>query len=61
MQLQTLLYNVVSVNTIVIIIKDVLVRMNLVLSRCRSQCYKGASTMAGTRNRVATQLRDKEN
>ena len=51
----------ISVNTIVTIIKDVLVRMNLVLSRCRSQCYEGVSTMAGTRNRVATQLRDEKN
>ena len=51
----------ISANTIVATIKDVLVRMNLALSRCRGQCYDGASTMAGTRNGVATQLRDEEN
>ena len=51
----------ISANTIVATIKDVLVRMNLALSRCRGQCYDGASTMVGTRNGVATQLRDEEN
>ena len=35
--------------------------MNLALSRCRGQCHDGASTIAGTRNGVVTQLRDEEN
>ena len=51
----------ISANTIVATIKDALVRMNLALSRCRGQCYDGASTMSGTRSGVATQLRDEEN
>ena len=32
-------------------IKDVLVRLELSLSRCRGQCFNGASTMRGARNR----------
>ena len=34
-------------------IKDVLVRLELSLSRCRGQCFDGASTMRGARNGVA--------
>ena len=41
-------------------IKDVLVRLELPLSRCRGQCFDGASTMRGARNGVAKQLNDEE-
>ena len=41
-------------------IKDVLVRLKLSLSRCRGQCFDGASTMRGPRNGVAKQLSDEE-
>ena len=37
-------------------IKDVLLRMNLSLSKCRGQCYDGASNMRGVKNGVAAQL-----
>ena len=43
-------------DTIVSVIKDVLLRMNLSLFKCRGQCYNGAGTMAGCRNGVAAQL-----
>ena len=41
-------------------IKDVLVRLEVSLSRCRGQCFDGASTMRGARNGVAKQLSDEE-
>lgn len=41
-------------------VKDVLVRLELSLSRCRGQCYDGVSTMRGARNGVAKQLSDEE-
>ena len=50
----------ISASTIVHVIKDALVRMNLGLSRCRGQCYDGASNMSGPRSGVAKQLRDEE-
>ena len=43
-------------DTIVSVIKDVQLRMNLSLFKCRGQCYDGAGTMAGCRNGVAAQL-----
>ena len=46
--------------TIVKVIRDALVRMKLGLSKCRGQCYDGASNMSGPRSGVAKQLRDDE-
>lgn len=46
--------------TIVHVIKDALVRMNLRLNKCRGQCYDGASNMSGPRSGVAKQLLDEE-
>lgn len=45
-------------NSIVAIIRDVLVRiyMNLKLTNCRGQCYDGAAVMKGCRSGVAVQL-----
>ena len=47
-------------NTIVGILNDILLRMNLTLSNCRGQCYDGASNMAGSRSGVSTQLSSEE-
>ena len=52
--------SVISTSTIVHIIKDVLVRLNLILSECRGQYCDGASNMRGPRSGVAKQLRNKE-
>ena len=38
------------------VVKDILLGFNLDLSRCRGQCYDGASNMAGSRNVVKSQL-----
>ncbi len=46
----------IKADTIVSVLKDVLVRLNLDLSRCRGQCYDGSSNMAGARNGVKTQI-----
>ena len=43
-------------NSIVAIIKDALMRMNLSLAQCRGQCYDGAAVMQGRRNGVAVQI-----
>ena len=37
-------------------IKDVLIRMNLNISKLRGQCYDGASTMKGHKSGVSTQI-----
>ena len=41
-------------NTLVSVIRDVLLRMNLNINKFRGQCFDGASVMAGVKNRVAT-------
>lgn len=46
----------IEANSLVAIIKDVLLRLNLTLDSCRGQCYDGASNMQGVRNGVATQI-----
>ena len=48
----------ISAQTIVKIIKDALVRMNLGLNKCPGQCYNGASTMSGPTSGVTNQLCD---
>ena len=56
------LYMVPSIDadTLVTIIKDSLVRMNLAITKCRGQCYDGASNMSGTKKGIAKQLSDIE-
>ena len=56
------LYNVDTIdsNKLVATIEDVLLCMSLNLTRCRGQCYDGASNMVGCKNGVATQLLAKE-
>lgn len=46
----------ITANTIVTVIKDTLLRLNLQISRCRGQCYDGGSNMAGSRNGVKSQI-----
>ena len=49
-----------SASTLVAVIKDCLLRMNLNISRCRGQCYDGAGSMAGCRNGVASRILSEE-
>ena len=50
----------ISANCLLYHIKDVLLRMNLNLSKCRGQCYDGASNMSGIKNGVAAQISSEE-
>jgi len=43
-------------NTIVVRLQDVMLKLNLQLSRCRGQCYDSGSNMAGCKSRVKTQI-----
>ena len=43
-------------STIVTVMKDILLRYQLNLDMCRSQCYDGASNMLGKLSGVATQI-----
>ncbi|MEM7226435.1 MAG: DUF4371 domain-containing protein [Pseudomonadota bacterium] len=42
--------DVTDAESIVSELKDVLLRMNLQLSKCRGQCYDGCSTMSGSKS-----------
>ena len=48
--------SITSADTLVVVIKDILIRMNLNLNRCRVQCYDGAAAMVGAHKSVATQI-----
>ncbi len=56
------LYEVASTGADIIYtaITDVLLRLNLALSRVRGQCYDGAATMSGAKSGVATRLCEAE-
>ena len=49
------LYEVASIeaSSLVAVVKDTLLRLNLSLDRARGQCYDGASNMSGCRSGVA--------
>ena len=51
---------ITNADTIVKVIKDILLRMNVSLSKCRSQCYDGCSTMKGKKSGVAKQIKEIE-
>ena len=50
----------IKADTLTAVIKDVLQRLNLSLSKLRGQCYDGAATMAGYKSGVAQQLLQEE-
>ena len=52
------MYQVDSIvsNSIVEVLKDTIVRLNLAIAKCRGQCYDGAANMVGIRNRVAAEM-----
>ena len=51
-------YNVhkIKADTLVTVIKDVLMRLNIPLSNARGQCYYGAKNMCGLKNRVSNKI-----
>ena len=48
--------NSIGADTLTHVIKDTLLRMNISLSNCRSQCYDGASNMSGSRTGIVTRI-----
>ena len=46
----------ITADSLVVIIKDTLLQMNLKIEHCRGQCYDGASAMSGAKNGVAKQI-----
>ena len=50
----------IDAGTLVAVIKDIFLRMNISLSKLRGQCYDGAATMAGLKSGVAKQIQDIE-
>ena len=46
-----------NADAIVVCIKDVLLHMNLRIKDAHGQCYDGCSTMTGTKNGVAAQIK----
>ena len=53
-------YNIPNIQstTIVQVIKDALIRLQLSLTNCRGQCYDGASNVLGKRSGVAKQIQE---
>ena len=56
------LYNVPSIDstTLVGMMKDVIIRMNLSTNKIRGQCYDRASAMKGSKGGIAKQISDLE-
>ncbi len=56
------LYEVATIeaSSIVAVVKDCLLRLNLSLTKVRGQCYDGASNMTGIRRGVATILQEEQ-
>lgn len=50
----------IKADTLVAVLKDVLLRLGLPLGDCRGQCYDGAANMAGAKSGVATQILQEE-
>ncbi len=50
----------IGATTLVSVMKDFLIRLNLPITKLRGQCYDGCSTMSGSRTGVAKQIQDKE-
>ena len=46
--------------TLTNVILDTLVRMDISLSKCRGQCYDGASNMSGAKKSVPANITSKE-
>ena len=49
-----------NAESIVIEMKDCLLRMDLKLTKCRGQCYDGCSTMKGPKNGVVVKIKKEE-
>ena len=50
----------IKADTIVFVLKDVILRLNLSINLCRGQCYDCAANMAGSRRGAAVQILQEE-
>ena len=50
------LIQLIVYSSIVKVLKDTMLRLNLAMSNCRGQCCDGAANMAGIQNGVAAQI-----
>ena len=50
----------ICADTLVACIRNVLIRMNLALKKCRGQCYDDASNMSGAKYEMPTQIKAEE-
>jgi hypothetical protein len=50
----------IQASTLVHVVKDTLLRLNLTLMKARGQCYDEASNMTGVRNGVTKQIQDEQ-
>ena len=46
----------IKADTLVTVLKDVLIRLNIPLSNARGQCYDSAKNMYGIKNRVSNKI-----
>ena len=54
------LTSTIDASTLVAVIKDIYLRMNISLHKLRGQCYDGAATMTGLKSGVAKQIQVNE-
>ena len=50
----------ITADTLVLAIKDMLIRINLSLQQCRGQCYDGVTNMSGNLGGVVNQITNEE-
>ena len=52
----TKLISFVTVDTLVTVVKNVLIKLNIPLSNARAQCYDGVKNMCGIKNGVSNKI-----
>ena len=50
----------ITADALTAVIKDIMLRLNLAISKFRGQCYDGYSTMSGARSGVAKRIMEEE-
>ena len=50
----------ITANVLTAVIKDIMLRLNLAISKLRGQCYNGCSTMSGARSGVEKRIMEEE-
>ena len=50
----------ITADALTAVIKDIMLRLNLAISKFRGQCYDGYSTMSGARSGVAKRIMEEK-